>query len=462
METLIDYDYAYTSASALNKTAQESALLLSHQTEIDEINQVACFFWGRLRDPYLAARCLMTVAKTVRSRFALSMQELMALRDPIVTAGAGQVRFEGFSSCNGVYARLDMLPESLDGEFLASGTTNVDFNEPMLNALNGITKTENMVLSVGQQSVTISSEKGKVVERKVTLPHRWIKGLTSVQLYLAQMQPVFTLTKPQAIQLFQSLPKGTVKADVFIVQRAGKFLFSPLQQGKAVRIGGAHRLRLVEGLLPFIDGLTVYQSDDGQAAGFVLLMGSLQLVFAFSADAYRGFSGEGKALEHLTNDLPMELIYGVNSLLKANETFSPTLLSIEHDIDFGATDALMAQLSSIGLLGFDLVNNAHFYRRLPFKTGRMLSLNPRLKNARKLVADKDIKIIIRKPGYTEAQVTGSGGVVHKVIIENEQSRCTCDWFTNHQGKRGLCKHVLAVRIEAELHGQTRSQTDLSM
>ena len=368
METLTDYGYAYASASSLDKTEQGSALLLAHQTEIEEVNSVPCFFWGRLREPYLAARCLMTVAKTVRSRFALSMQELMALRDPIVTAGAGQVRFEGFSSCNGVYARLDILPDGLDGEFLASGTTNVDFNEPMINALNNITKTENMLLSVGQQSVAISTDRTKVVERKVTLPNRWIKGLTSVQHYLADMEPVFTLTKAQAIQLFQSLPKGSIKSDVFMVQRAGKFLFSPVQQGKAVRVGGAHRLRLMDGLLPFLDSLTAYQTPDGQAAGFVLAMGSLQLIFAFSADAHRGFSGEGKALEHLIDDLPMELIYGVNSQLKANETFNPTLLSIEHDIDFGAMDTLTAQLSSIGLLGFDLVNNAHFYRRLPFKT----------------------------------------------------------------------------------------------
>ncbi|MBD2705642.1 SWIM zinc finger family protein [Spirosoma sp. BT702] len=447
MENLADYEYA--TSSLLDKTDAGRALLLSHQTEIEEVNNVPCFFWGRLREPYLTARCLMTIAKTVRSRFALSMQEIMALRDPIVTAGAGQVRFEGFSSCNGVYARLDIQPEGLDGEFLASGTTNVDFNEPMINALNGITKTENMVLSVGQQSVTVISEKAKVVERKVSLPNRWIKGLTSVQHYLAEMQPVFTLTRPQAIQLFQSLPKGTVKSDVFVVQRAGKFLFSPLRQGQGVRVGGAHRLRLMDGLLPFLDSLKIYLSDDGQAAGFVLMMGALQLVFGFSADAYRGFSGEGKALEHLLDDLPMELVYGVNSLLKANEAFNPTLLSIEHDIDFGAMNTLTAQLSSIGLLGFDLVNNAHFYRRLPFKTTRILNLNPRLKNARKLVVDNTIQLINQTPDYIETRVKGTGDLVHTVIIDKGQARCTCDWFTNHQGKRGLCKHVLAVKMLKE-------------
>ncbi|WP_266367089.1 SWIM zinc finger family protein [Tellurirhabdus rosea] len=442
-------DYAYRSASVIDQTETGRALLLAHQSELEEVARVPCFFWGRLTQPYLAARCLMTVAKTVRSRFVLSSQELAALRDPIVTAGAGQVRFEGFSSCNGVYARLDVLPEGLDGEFLASGTTNVDFNEPMLNALNGVTKTENMLLSVGQQSVTVITEKAKAVERKVTLPNRWIKGLTSVQHYLADMEPAFTLTRMQAVQLFQSLPRGTVKSDLFLVQRAGKFLFSPLQTGTNIRVGGAHRLRLMEGLLPFVDGLAVYGSPDEQAAGFVLLMGPLQMVFAFSADAYRGFSGEGKALEHLTTDLPLELAYGLNGILKANETFNPSLLALEADLSFGTMDTLTAQLASIGLLGFDLVNNQHFYRRLPFKTARILSLNPRLKSARKLVADNDIQLLTNHAGYTEARVRGSGGVTHTVVLEGDRARCTCEWFTSHQGKRGLCKHVLAVKMMGE-------------
>lgn len=451
MATLTDYGYAYATASVIEKEAGRSSIGLAHTAELEEVAAVPCFFWGRLREPYLAAKCLSTIAKTVRSRFALTAQELAALRDPIVTAGADQIRFEGFSSCNGVYARLDVLPEGLDGEFLASGTTNVDFNEPMIHALNGITKSEEVTLAVGSQSVTVITEKGKAVEKKVSLPQRWIKGLTSVQHYLAEMEEAFVLTRIQAIQLFQTLPKSTVKNDLYIVQRAGKMAFSPLRQDKSVRVGGAHRLRLMEGLLPFIDSLHVYQSCDAQAAAFIAVMGHLQLVFAFSADVWRGFSGEGKALEYLVEDLPLELVYGVNSMMKANEAFHPTMLALEHDLSFGTADALTANLSSIGLLGYDLLNTQHFYRRLPFKTQRVLSLNPRLKNARKLVAESEIVFNAQRQDYIEARVKGSVATYHTVIIDKDVARCTCDWFTNHQGKRGVCKHVLAVRIAGERH-----------
>ena len=85
-------DFTYSETSTINKVDKQNSLFLSHQTELEEVNNIPCFFWGRMREPYLTAKCLATVAKTVRSRFALTMQELAAMRDPIVTAGVGQIR----------------------------------------------------------------------------------------------------------------------------------------------------------------------------------------------------------------------------------------------------------------------------------------------------------------------------------------------------------------------------------
>jgi SWIM zinc finger len=442
---MVDLEYNYNAVSTINKANGINNLVLAHQTEIAEINNIPCFFWGNLTDSYTTAKCWSTIAKVVRSSFSPVPVRLL---DPIVSAGAECLRFEGFSSCNGVYVRLDMKPEAIDGEFIAHGTTNVDFNDPMLNALNAIQKNERVVLAVGQKDVQVITTKTKVVEKKVTLPPRWIKGLTSVQLYLAAMEMKFELNKIQTIQLFQSLPKGIIKGDFFITKRAGKFMFSTLSTADSVRIGGIFRLRLLEGILALIDKVFVYESADRETCALVCEFGKMQLLIAFSPDAYRGFSGEGKALENMAQDVPIEWIYGLNSLLKANELFSPTMLSIENDIDFGTMDNLTAGLSSMGLLGFDLSKNAHFYRRLPFKTERILSLNPRLKNAKKLINNDDIEILEKRNNYIEAKVKGTD-VFHKVIIDADNQRCTCNWFTTYQGKRGICKHILAVKMVAD-------------
>lgn len=437
-----DLSLAYASSSSLVQQSGIQQLVLAHQAEIAEVNNVPCFFWGSLTDPLLSSKCLLTLSKVVRSSFGPIPA---SLRDPIVSAGTGQIRFEGFSSCNGVYARLDMLEEAIDGEFLASGTTNVDFNEPMLNALNAVKKTEKMVLGVGSKEVSITTSQGKVAEKKVTLPPRWIKGLTSVQLYLADMEEVYRLNKIQIVQLFQGIPKGSVKGVYYLIKRANKFLLSPVGGAGAVMIGGIVRLRLLEGLLPYCDNLLVYQAAGGESCCFVMDFGKMRLTLALSPDSYRGFSGEGNVLENMIMDVPDEWVYGVNSLMKSNELFDPTMLSIENDIDFETIDVLSASLSSIGLLGYDLNERKHYYRRLPFKMERILSLNPRLKNAKKLVSTEGVEFIRNEPGHIEARVDGSD-VKHTVIIEGESARCTCNWYTNHQGKRGLCKHILAVKM----------------
>lgn len=439
---MTDLEYNYKGVSSYNKRNGISNLVLAHQTEIEEINTIPCFFWGTLTDPYVTAKCLTTIAKVVRTSFGPTPP---SMRDPIVSAGAEKMRFEGFSSCNGVYVRLDMKPEAIDGDFIASGTTNVDFNDPMLNALNAIKKNEKVTLAVGQQDVQVITAKTKIIEKKVILPPRWIKGLTSVQLYLAGMDLKFELNKIQTIQLFQSLPKGNVKGHFYISNRAGKFMFVTLTTKDSVRIGGVQRLRLLEGILAIVDKLYIYESSDKQTCAMVAEFGKMQLLMAFSPESYRGFSGEGNVLETMVENVPLEWIYGLNSLLKSNETFDPTMLSIENDIDFGTMDNLTANLSSMGLLGYDLFEKQHFYRRLPFKTERIISLNPRLKNAKKLIANENIEILMHNPNYTEAKVKGSG-VMHKVIIDNGTERCTCDWFTAYQGKRGLCKHILGVKM----------------
>lgn len=444
---MTDLELAYPTTSTLQKQGGIHQLLLAHQSEIEETNDIPCFFWGTLTDAYTTAKCWTTISKVVKSNFG--PVPLTFLRDPIVTAGAERLRFEGFSSCNGVYVRLDMRPEAVDGEFIASGTTNVDFNDPMLNALNAIQKNERVVLAVGEKEVQVISERAKITERKVRLPMRWIKGLSSVQLYLADMNLKFELGKIQAIQLLQTLPKGNLKGEFFMDQRGAKFMFTAAAATKtSVRIGGAARLRLLEGLLPLLEKLSVFESADRQTCAFVCELGKMQVLMAFSPESNRGFSGEGKALENLTQNLSVEWVYALGGLLKSNETFDPLAISFEQDLDFGEVENLTAGLSSMGLLGYDLAANLHFYRRLPFKTERILSLNPRLKNARRLLEKEQVQIVEKRGSYLEARVRGTD-VWHKVLLDSGRIFCTCNWFTNYQGRRGICKHILAVRMLEE-------------
>ena len=139
---------------------------------------------------------------------------------------------------------------------------------------------------------------------------------------------------------------------------------------------------------------------------------------------------------------------GANNLFRGNETFNPTLFAVEHDLAPDTVDRLCASLSAMGLLGFDLAENHYFYHQLPFKMERILKLNPRLKNARALLeATDDVQLVgLGAGGRTEARVRGTG-VWHTVVVGGaDVPRCTCPWFTNQQGQRGPCKHILAAQL----------------
>lgn len=440
-DTLI---YSYSGVSSLVRRGTLEELFLAKYSEIDKNTDIPCFFWGNVRQPFILARCLITLSNIVKSSFNLSPFQMALLKDPIVTAGNERLRFEGFSHCAGVYARIDVLPEGLDGEFLENGTTNVDFNQPMITALGSILPNEEIMLSVGQKEVGLYKGESKIIERKVPLPAKWIKGLGTVQVYLSESEKRHTFNKIQTQQLFRGMPKGVVKSDYYLIVRGNKPVFSPVKSADSVCIGGLHRLRLLEPLLPYIDGLQVFAHANMQSTTWQLNMGNIRLSFSLSRECWRGFSGEGAVLDSLISDVPDEWIDALDKYAYANQSFNPGRLALEENIRFDNVKNSTGRLAAMGLLGYDLNDREFFYRRLPFKLSRIIGLNPRIKNAEKLIEDGKVEILNNNKERTEARVRGTG-VHHTVIIQEEKERCTCEWFSKYQGERGPCKHVLAVK-----------------
>ncbi|MDG4766471.1 hypothetical protein O7632_20545 [Solwaraspora sp. WMMD406] len=68
------------------------------------------FFAGFLTRPVPAAAGLLAVTEVARTRYHRPVDP--ASLDPVVTADQDQLRFESFSGCCGVYARLDIGPRS--------------------------------------------------------------------------------------------------------------------------------------------------------------------------------------------------------------------------------------------------------------------------------------------------------------------------------------------------------------
>ena len=304
------------------------------------------------------------------------------------------------------------------------------------------------MLSIGAKQTQIITETKKSIEKKVALPDRWIKGLGNVQVYLSEMELAYRLSKMEAIQLFKSLPKTPVKQDYYLVKR-GIYSFSPVATPNAVKIGGIHRLNVLQNLLLLCESVFVYRNESEQSVAFVVNFKDMEMLFLLSDSVFRGFSGEGRTLESMTNAIPMDWVIGLNTFFKTNETFNPTMVAIENNIALSTMNTLQSTLSSLGLLGYNPLDNSYFYRRLPFKLQRLLKFNPRLENARKLNENNEVQIIEQSANYIKAEVKGTADVKHIVIGDGLHYQCTCNWYTNHKTHRGLCKHILAVKILVE-------------
>lgn len=436
--------YSYAGSSSLLKRGALEELFLSKYSEVQKNTGAPCFFWGSVSQPFILARCLITLSNIVKAGFNLPPFQMALIKDPIVTVGNERLRFEGFSHCAGVYARIDVLPGGLDGAFLENGTINVDFNQSMITALGSIRPYEKIILSIGEKEVGLYTEKKKIIERKVPLPEKWIKGLGTVQVYLSESEELYTFNKIQAQQLFRGMPKGVVKCDYFLIVRGNKPTFSPVQSADGVCIGGLHRLRLLESLLPYTDYMKVFGHPKRQSVTWQLYMGNITFSFSLSREIWRGFSSEGAVLEGLINDVPDEWIDALDKYAYANQSFNKIMMAVEGNINIEKAENLTARLAAMGLLGYDVDTREFFYRRLPFKLSRVLELNPRMKNAEKLIEEGKVEFVSIKNERIEARVEGTD-VQHTIILEEGKERCTCEWFIKYQGERGPCKHVLAVK-----------------
>jgi hypothetical protein len=442
------YRYAHASATVTEPAGPRLSLATS-SPQTDGSAAHPHFFEGRLLQPRLCAELLSAVHLVVGSRFftpANSVARAIALADPVVTAGGELLRFEGFSACCSCYVRVDLLPESYDGQVVGKGTTNVDFNAPMRAALARLRDADGLSLSVGRDALTLESGGSEVVERKVALPLRWLRGMVEVQSYLAGMRRRFELKGLEALRFFRTLPKASTSRTPLWMVPSPKGPFTttrPHPQG--VRVTDTSRLRVLEALLPKAQGLVVHADEAQQASAWVLGFPGARLTLALSAEPWRGFSGEGQALRALMRMNDERAVAQVRAQLNWQPLIDTPALAQMLGAAVSSVDDSLRILGASGLVGFDVAEGRYFHRVLPFDLSSVEDMHPRLADARELLARGAVSIAKSSP--LEAQVA-SGGTVHSVREIDGELRCTCPWYAKHQGERGPCKHVLAVEATA--------------
>ena len=402
------------------------------------------FFDGWVAQPRLVAGLLLAVAAVARSRYfrPISARSL----DPILTSGDGRLRLESFSSCCGVYARADLLPEALRDVRVESGTTNVDLNREVRDALARLDDRDEMRLSIGSTGLRVTTRAAEAFERKVALPVRWLKGLGEAALAQVGMRPYTRLASAGTRRLLADLPAaGPSSAPPYAAVRHGREVrFHQQATADVPSVAGPFRLRELRPLAPYAQALTVWTRPGAgpRASGWQLDLPGARMWLVLSPDVSRGFSGEGQALDALSDPSTVEEADALRPLLDWSARLDEAALARGTGVDVARVRDLLAVLGSQGLVGRDAAEDAWFRRDLPFAAARIGTIQPRVRRAGQIAAS-DIHSA-RVEGGHEVFVR-SGRIEHRVLLVGDEARCTCLWYSRHRGSRGPCRHELAAR-----------------
>jgi hypothetical protein len=414
------------------------------------------FFTGFLASPEVAASALAAVARVARARYYEPSRSRGPVLepsgpphlDPVVTCGGDRLRFESFSGCCGVYARLDLLSGALDGEVHDRGTTNVDIGEPLRRMLARVVGGDPLHLAVGPDELAVTTLDGAVVERKVPLPQRWLRGFAELQVILAGFEPRAELNSAaEAARFLGSQPRRSRASGAHWVLPAGRSLRQTSGPAPgAVCLPGPQRLEALVPLLPYADTLRVYgpaatAASSELASAWELDLPGMRLVIALSPEVRRGFSGEGAAGEALADANAAGDAELVDALLAFEPRVEVGELADRSGLPAHRVRNALTQLGTSGKVGYDLAEAAYFHRELPYDPALVEQASPRLRSAKALADSGAVRL------HDGLAIVTVGDHAHRVGLTSDGAVfCTCEWWAKYRGSRGSCTHVLAAEL----------------
>ncbi|MER6758388.1 SWIM zinc finger family protein [Micromonospora echinofusca] len=401
------------------------------------------FFSGFLTDPRIAASGLLAVADVAATRYY--QPTLKSSLDPVVTGNGDRLRFESFSGCCGVYARLDILTDGLDGGEVGQGTTNVDVNPPLRIALSRIHANDPLYLRVGPDELAVTTLDGPLVEKKVPLPQRWLRGFAETQVIASGFDLCAEVPAADAARFLRSLPTRGRVPDLWVLPVGRTLRTTGAPAPGAVCLPGPSRLATLERVLRHARTLRLYgpsvtAGSPPLASAWEVTLPGMRLTLMLSPQVSRGFSGEGAVLEALAADEVRADADLISVLLAWEPRIDVADLAARAGLTTHRVRSALTRLGTAGRVGYDAAEAAYFHRELPYRVGQAELHNPRLRDARALARAGAVTV----DGETAS--VRSGDKVYLVDHRSAVMGCTCPWWAGHRGGRGPCKHALAVRM----------------
>lgn len=408
----------------------------------------ASFFAGRLCEPRVAGLALRCLSRVVGERYwsgEEERQKRLAMLDPVVTSEQGRMRFEGFSGCRSTYARVDLLPAGLEVVEQRFGTTNVDFNAPLRDALARVMPGDALSLNVDAGSLALAHGDEVFIEKKVELPVPWLRGFASIPLIEAEAGPLVELEGAAVVRWFRQVPRTSNDRQRYWMDPRGGGRLSSRSARGGLEMACVKRLLILHELIPHARRLRI--AADALSGGTIWTLDcpGLRFTLTLSPQSWRGFSGEGRSLPELAGAADADLEAGME---EAGEHFiEPETFARNHDLPLPAVRAALASLAAQGKLGFDAADGRWYRRLIPAAEALSAGEPNRLKQARKWLEAGVIDEFQRDGSACRARLVVPDGATYLMSYTRAgDGRCTCPWFTRFGLSRGPCSHLLALDL----------------
>lgn len=358
------------------------------------------------------------------------------------------LRIESFSECRSVYGRIDFTPDALSPVDQSFGSSNIDFNVSLRNALGRVVPGDQLGLCVEASDVTLIHNAETYLEKKVNLPEAWLRGFASIPEMENASELVLEKKGNEVRSLFQQIPRKSNDRGVYwlTLERGGRIAMCG--RPGAVEIKGINRLLLLYELIPYADRLSVWHDKVTGGTVWRLGAGGLRFSLAVSHEPWRGFSGEGGELRRRIHEPDADLEEYLES--ETGPLPEPEDLALRFGISLPAVHATFSVLAGRGKLAFDSAENRWFRRAIPASDAMRAKEPPRLKQARSWLESGAVVPLPAKNGVHYAEIRLPENRMYLVSDDSENgARCTCQWFARHRLSRGPCSHILAHSLHLQ-------------
>lgn len=485
---IVHVDYA--TPSVFDSTRDESLLGIAPNTR-----RPVRFVGTVRRDIFLLRLALRTLGEVVWSDD--SWLDVTAILDPVITVHRDRIFFEAFSQDQSTYGMVILTPDMFDieGE-VSTGTTNVDFTAWLWAALGELRSSRKTRMAIDPQGFEVKTAgAGGRYEQKVELPISWVRGFLQLQGAMAMPGTVIETRPVDLLAALRYLRYTKAK----VSPRALRYEFTPGEDARLVlepwehvvrlrdashnyssprtiRTWGRRRLRLIEPLLPFADGVEIFLKGRALPSFYAVKMKGITFLLGLSGwtgqrwtestgfDLLAGSGGERE--EQLTAAL---------EILRQHVVLSVDGLSEGMSLDLETSSRLLTRLCRRGQAVYDVMKRAFRHRELfenPVDEAQVYPPSLQLERALQITEEKGVSITdvspqetrkIRKMKTPDGEVTReivyrdwqiSGQVEGRELTEivlNDTGRiifgtCSCSFFKENLLNRGPCEHMIAVLL----------------